>query len=257
MRCRKFSVIFLILTCVVALVILVSLAEAGVREKLGLTAHWTLDKGTVDGKTVEDVFGENDGTITGKPKIAKGFNGDALDFDGGIDFVKMTDDIFFPSVSIEANINPTLGTRNHIYDKYNHGIQLLDNNQVGIWIRADTNQQAKQWPSAYTPFPTDGKWHHVVGVAENKKSVKIYLDGELKKTTSAPNPISVAYGANDKPTIAYTRHLNGIWYEGSIDEVAVYEDALSDTDVKQLYNTAFAVEADGKLAVAWGRMKIR
>ena len=257
MRCGKFSVIFSILACVTALVIFINLAEAGVRERLGLTAHWTLDKGTVDGKTVQDVFGDNDGTITGKPKIGKGFNGDALDFDGAVDFVKMTDDIFFPSVSIEANINPTLGTRNPIYDKYNYGIQLLDNNQVGIWIRADTNQQANQWPSAYTPFPTDGKWHHVVGVTESKKSVKIYLDGELKKTTPAPNPISVAYGANDKPTIAYTRHLGGIWYEGSIDEVAVYEGALSDADVKQLYNTAFAVEAAGKLAVAWGRMKIR
>ena len=261
MRCvkvfGKFSFVFSVLACIAAFVVLTNLAEADVRERLGLTAHWTFDKGTVDGKAAQDVFGENHGTITGKPKIAKGFNGDALDFDGVVDFVKMTEDIFFESVSVEANINPTLGTRNPIYDKYNYGIQLLDNNQVGIWIRADTNQQPKQWPSAYTPFPTDGKWHHVVGVVENKKSVKIYLDGELKKTTDAPDPISVAYGANDKPTIAYTRHLGGIWYEGAIDEVAVYEDALGDADVKQLYNAAFAVEAAGKLAVAWGEIKTR
>ena len=241
---------------VLILIIFASGAEADLREELGLVARWTFDGGTVDAKDVKDVFGENDGTIVGKPDILGGFSGDALDFDGAVDHVKMVEDIFFPSVTIEATIRPTLGTRNPIYDKYNYGIQLLDNNQVGLWIRADTNQQAKQWPSAYTPFPTDGEWHHIVGVVESEGRVRILVDGELKAETPAPDPISIAYGANDKPTIAYTRHLGGIWYAGAIDEVAVYEGALSDADVKRLYSAAFPVEAAGKLAVAWGRMKI-
>ena len=168
----------------------------------------------------------------------------------------MTYPVFFPSISIEAVINPILGTRNPIYDKYNYGIQLLDNNQVGVWIRADTNQQNKHWPSAYTSFPDDGKWHHVVGVVTNKKHVQIFLDGDLKKTPPAPHPISIAYGANDKPTIAYTRHLNGIWYAGSIDEVAVYETALNETNVKTLYTTVLAVEKTMKLSVVWGKIKV-
>ena len=237
--------------------ILINLTAAGVREKLGLVAHWTFDKGTLDAKTVQDNLGKNNGLIVGKPKIQKGVHGDALNFNGTVDFVKITEDIFFPSISIEAVINPNLGTRNPIYDKYNYGIQLLDNNQVGVWIRADTNQQNKHWPSAYTSFPNDGKWHHVVGVVTNKKHVQIFLDGDLKKTTPAPHPISVAYGANDKPTIAYTRHLNGIWYAGSIDEVAVYETALNETNVKTLYTTVLAVEKTMKLSVVWGKIKVR
>ena len=48
-----------------------------------------------------------------------------------------------------------------------------------------------------------------------------------KKTTPAPDPISIAYGAGQKPTIAYTQHLGGIWYAGAIDEVAIFEGALS------------------------------
>ncbi len=230
------------------------LSEAGLREDLGAVAIWSLDEDTIDKTIVEDSFGENNGTITGGPKNVPGFAGEALDFDGLIDLVRMTNDIVFPSVTMEAIINPTLGTRNPIYDKYNYGIQLLDNNNVGIWIRADT-EVGNQWPSAYTPFPTDGEWHHVVGVVEDQKSVKIYLDGELKVTTGAPDSISVAYGASQKPTIAYTQHMGGIWYEGSVDEVAIYEGALSDTDVQKLYIRSFAVEPAEKMAVTWGTLK--
>jgi hypothetical protein len=131
----------------------------------------------------------------------------------------------------------------------------LDSGQVGIWIRAEQVVEAKQWVSAYTPYPNDGQWHHVVGVDEDQKNVRIYLDGKLKITTPAPDPISIAYGASVKPSIAYTQHLGGIWYKGDIDEIAVYNTALNDTDVKKLYTSALAVESTGKIATMWSSIK--
>jgi len=244
----------LVFICITTFIVGNQPSEAGLREDLGLVALWTLDEDTIDGNIVGDVFGEYDGTMTGNPETVPGARGDALSFDGVVDLVQMTNDIFFPSVSVEAFIRPVLGTRNPIYDKYNYGIQLLDSNQVGIWIRAETDDAANQWPSAYTPFPTDGQWHHVVGVAEDQKNVKLYLDGELMNTTSTPDSISIAYGSSIKPSIAYTEHMGGIWYEGDIDEVAIYGGALSDDDVKRLYTLA-AVEPSGKLAVTWGMLK--
>jgi hypothetical protein len=252
LRWTKFALVFI---CITAFIVGNQPSEAGLREDLGLVALWTLDEDTIDGNIVEDVFGEYDGTITGNPGTVPGARGDALSFDGVVDLVQMTNDIFFPSVTVEAFIRPVLGTRNPIYDKYNYGIQLLDSNQVGIWIRAETDDAANQWPSAYTPFPTDGQWHHVVGVAEDQETVKIYMDGELMNTTPTPDSISVAYGASIKPSIAYTQHMGGIWYEGDIDEVAIYEGALSDSDVQRLYTLALAVEPAGKIAVSWGMLK--
>lgn len=228
--------------------------RADLREDFGLVALWTLDKATINGNQADDAFGENDGAITGKPGAIQGFKGEALDFDGVTDLIRMTNDIFFPSVTMEAIIKPILGKRNPIYDKYNYGIQLLDNSQVGVWIRADT-EAGNQWPQVYTPYPNDGEWHHVVGVVKDKEFVKIYLDGKFKGTTIAPDPISMAYGASQKPTIAYTQHLGGIWYEGAIDEVAIYDRALSDSEVIGLYNMSFAVEPRGKLAIRWGKLK--
>ncbi len=233
-------------------------SEAGLREDLGLVALWTLDQGTVNNNNVDDVSGQNDGAITGSPKSVPGHIGDALDFDGAVDLIRMTDDIIFPSITMEAIINPTLGTRSPIYDKYNYGIQLLDSDNVGIWIRADT-EVGNQWPSAYIPFPTDGQWHHVVGVVDDQQSVRIYLDGELGVATDAPDSISVDYGASQKPTIGYSQHMGGIWYEGAIDEVAVYDRALSDADVQNLYGANFigtaAASPAGKLATTWGMLK--
>lgn len=250
-----------ILTTIVSLAFLtfalgyIQTLKADLREELGLVALWTLDGETIRGNTVEDKSSEFPGTITGGPKIIQGAIGDALSFDGMVDLIRMTNDIFFPSVSMEAIIRPILGTRNPIYDKYNYGIQLSESNQIGIWIRADTEDAAKQWPSAYTTFPRDGQWHHVVGVAEDQENVRIYLDGELKTTTPAPDSISLIYGAQVKPSIAYTQHLGGIWYGGDIDEVAVYEGALSDIDVKRLYVGALAVHPESRLVTVWGIIK--
>ncbi len=255
MKTKLFISVLLLVGLVISIRVIQPAEAADPREKMGLVALWTFDKATVQGKDVEDVFGKNSGTITGKPDQIDGFRSEALDFDGVVDLIRMGQDLFFPSVTMEAIIKPTLGTRNPIYDKYNYGIQLLDNNNVGIWIRADTANAAKHWPSAYVPFPTDGEWHHVVGIVESKKAVRIYLDGDLKKTTPAPNPISIAYGAAHKPTIAYTQHLGGIWYAGGIDEVAIFEEALSDADVKRLHTLALAIEPAGKLAVTWGMLK--
>ena len=252
LRCVEFVLGFI---CIITLFAVGNQpSEAGLREDLGLVALWTLDEDTIDGNIVEDVFGEYHGTIVGDPETIPGTRGDALSFDGVVDLIQMTNDIIFPSVTVEAFIRPVLGTRNPIYDKYNYGIQLLDSNQVGIWIRAETDEAGQQWPSAYTPFPTDGQWHHVVGIAEDQENVKLYLDSQLMGTTPTPDPISVAYGDWVKPSIAYTEHMGGIWYEGDIDEVAIYEGALSDDDVNRLYNLT-AVEPSGRIAVTWGMLK--
>ncbi|RKY00911.1 hypothetical protein DRP77_10640, partial [Candidatus Poribacteria bacterium] len=48
----------------------------------GLVGYWSLDKATIEGKTVKDVWGGNDGTIVGDPKIVPGKVGEALEFDG-------------------------------------------------------------------------------------------------------------------------------------------------------------------------------
>ena len=62
-----------------AVCIIANIVEAQVVTD-GLVSYWRLD--TIKGNTVVDVWGENDGTIFGDPKIAEGKIGKALNFDG-------------------------------------------------------------------------------------------------------------------------------------------------------------------------------
>ena len=62
----------------------------------GLTAYWSFDEGS--GTTAEDVIGGNDGTLNGDPNWVDGISGKALDFDGSGDYV---------DVANSPDLNPT------------------------------------------------------------------------------------------------------------------------------------------------------
>jgi hypothetical protein len=76
-----------------------------------------------------------------------------------------------------------------------------------------------------------GKWFHVMGVKSLGK-VAIYVNGNLEGTgeTSATN----TRGANGDMYIG-ANPMDGTYFAGLIDEVVFYERALSDSDVRQIY----------------------
>ena len=80
----------------------------------------------------------------------------------------------------------------------------------------------------------DGKWHHVV-VTYDGTSNRIYLDGVLKNTqTPSPSPSTVLGSAL---VISETSNTNGIPpFQGSIDDVRIYNRAISPSEVQALYN---------------------
>ena len=47
-----------------------------------LVGFWSFDQTTIRGKTVNDIWSKNHGTIKGAPKSVKGKFGQALSFDG-------------------------------------------------------------------------------------------------------------------------------------------------------------------------------
>ena len=56
----------------------------------GLVSYWTFDKSNISGRKVEDVWGDNNATIKGNPKVVTGQIGEALEFDGSEDYVNLT-----------------------------------------------------------------------------------------------------------------------------------------------------------------------
>lgn len=77
----------------------------------------------------------------------------------------------------------------------------------------------------------DGKWHYIVGVYDGS-AVKIYVDGKLENsnaigaTTLASNSGQLIIGSNDG--------FNEFW-QGIIDEAAVYQQAFSQSEIEKFY----------------------
>jgi len=84
----KKSIYLFILVLTVAMFCYSGYAEAVVTD--GLVSYWTFDRHQVGGGTVKDVWGENDGTIVGNPKVVSGYVREALKFDGPRDYVNLT-----------------------------------------------------------------------------------------------------------------------------------------------------------------------
>ena len=88
---NKILTIAFVLAVIAAVFTYANMANARIVEK-GLVSYWTFDKATIKGKTVKDVWGNNDGTIEGDPQIVEGKIGRALEFDGTGDHVNCGND---------------------------------------------------------------------------------------------------------------------------------------------------------------------
>lgn len=81
----------------------------------------------------------------------------------------------------------------------------------------------------------DGKWHHVVATYKSSSpTLKIYVDGVLDgtKTTTAGT-----YNANDTADCRIgSRQTSGNYWNGYIDDLAIFSRELNATEVKKLYD---------------------
>ena len=80
-----------------------------------------------------------------------------------------------------------------------------------------------------TTSVNDGVWHHAVVTTNNTNENKIYVDGVLENSnSSATNPEGVVH-IGRYGSLPY-------WFNGSIDQVRIFDEALTATEVESLYN---------------------
>jgi hypothetical protein len=80
----------------------------------------------------------------------------------------------------------------------------------------------------------DGNWHHIVAVYTPSTSVVLYVDGVAETTNTSSVPASID---NDPVPFELGRRADGVFYlQGSLDEVAVFNTALTPANVTSIYN---------------------
>ena len=223
-----------------------------------LISYYKLDENAAN-TTVADAHGSNTGTasdntstlsIAGKINTALDFNGvdenvsmgDASDFNFGTSDFSIQAWVYMASATaseaIVCKTNGDAASTSYGWGLFFHTFGGLTNT-VPQMIFATSTTHA-QVIGNDTAFPT-GQWVHIVAVVDRDTAAncKIYINGNSTGTTTAnisTNTGSISNTANSK--IASEGDNTGISFlDGAVDEIGIWNRALSAQDVADLYNS--------------------
>jgi len=208
----------------------------------GLIAHWTFD-GTNPGGTfselalLADSVGSNHGANNNVNPVAQatGQLGNALELDG----------------TNEVAVSNATGNFNHKTYTVSTWLNTdtLDNwrTAFGDWTGGETwshfglDATGDKWSNHAggatlgTTTAVTGQWYHVVSVVEEGVGRKIWVDGKLEANLSGTAGALTNPGAQ---VFIGTKGLGGNPWDGKIDDLAVWSQALSDDEVRKVHNNA-------------------
>ena len=241
-------------------------------------AIWTFD-GTERNKDndpfVEDVSGNgHDAVMVNKPALVDGQFGKAVEFNSGRkNYLEVPHHEDFDldeaiSISVWVKRPPRLqatdiapyfilekgGEWQHGRPTFGIALHKVFNNMFYFWY-----QGGFQGVNGIK----DDQWHHYVVVAKDReRDPAMYIDGELKEVEHRDGQRVIALA----PSPGRALHIGAVfperfdsWSNNTIDDLAIFNVALSQEDVERLGkgidNSIFAVSPAGKLATAWATLK--
>ncbi len=205
---------------------------------LGLVGHWKLDEGT--GSAVQDASGHgHHATLAGSFRRAAGRLGLAVELDGTSAAEAPHAESLSPGASawtVAAWVKKTDGGMGTVAFKDNGIFGEYYYLAVSTRARFSISTGSRDLSALGTRDINDGKWHHVAGVRTAPQALQVYVDGVLEGTAADPRPTSPAIGATSPFRIGVGTVLPGVGYfKGSLDDVRIYNRALSADEIKALY----------------------
>ncbi len=207
-------------------------ARSGDERGLVLSLHFDEGSGTV----AHDSSGyQNHGTLVNGPTWTTGKFGKALRFDGVNDWVSVPDSPSLDitkTITIEAWVNWQAGGVTW------HGIVSKGHSQpYGLTLNSPNKYVHFEWKGEYyyycnTPAGSvsTNVWHHIVATYDRSK-MRVYVDG-VKLAEKSLSDFSC--GTNNE-ALRIGLGNNGEWFRGMIDEVRIYNRALSEEEIRQHY----------------------
>ena len=214
----------------------------------GLVAAYSFDD--FGGSMTADASGNsNHGTISEATRVASGYYGNALKFDGVNDWVSVSDSASLDLTSgltIEAMVNPAtvMSSWRTILMKEQSGDEvysLLANNAsnkpvMGQWINGGLT--TLYGVSSLAP----NTWWHLAATYDGQYQ-RMYVNGVKVSERAQTGPILTSNGA----MYIGGNSIWGEYFQGTIDEVRIYNRALSGTEIVTDYKTAVSASSPVKL----------
>jgi hypothetical protein len=205
----------------------------------GLVGLWSFNGPDLSGTTAYDRSGQgNNGTLVNGPSVYPGKVGQALSFDGTSASVNLGQPAVLQTLNAPMTISswvrfPTAPVSEHNYTIIGRGYDWQ------IEIRSTQRVTLRRWSSYSDVLGISAlsatSWHHVVVTVSTSGSdnVLIYVNGQLDKTGTMTTPFNTS--ASNTRISGYIQ-ADIDYFNGLIDEVRIYNRALSQSEVTALYN---------------------
>jgi hypothetical protein len=201
----------------------------------GLAGYWRL--GETSGTTACDSKATSDGTYLGaytlgQPGAISGDSNTAARFDGASGYVSAPDATALDvgdTFTVEAWVkraNPGTGAWETAVSKQGGAWLLMFDEFDQLTLRRSKYGNVA---SATTPI-ADTNWHYVAAT-KNGSSVHLYVDG--KDVTGS---VSNRTMTDNAEPLAIGESSSSSWFDGSVDEVAVYRTVLSASQIASHYS---------------------
>ena len=196
----------------------------------GLVAAYSFDAGS--GSTLADESGSgNSGTISGATWTSNGKFGGALSFDGTNDWVEIADASSLDlttGMTLEAWVKPSAAPSgwSTVLSKERNRLAY------GLFAGEDTGRSAGQVVIAneHTALGDElppGVWSHLATTYDGA-TLRLYVNGVLSGST----PVSGSIRTSSGQLRIGGNSRGGRWFAGQIDEVRVYDRALSSAELQ-------------------------
>ncbi|MBN2591682.1 MAG: hypothetical protein JXA96_17585 [Sedimentisphaerales bacterium] len=215
-------------------------------ETEGLICYWDFEGDALD--KVGQIQGQTSGAI----QVDGGVKGKCYYFEGDGDCISIPDSEIFDfgnndfSISTwfktNANKSPLPFIINFRQNDNNPHIELYAGSDVGSHLLPGSSR---------LPYPeagiNDDKWHNMTITMDNgaEDGYRLYLDGNKVAQTSYTGKLedwdTITIGSQGKDTGEQYS------FEGFIDEIAIYNRALTEEEVKKYYNTIHGQEPKDEL----------
>ncbi|GAB1513850.1 LamG-like jellyroll fold domain-containing protein [Actinophytocola sp. KF-1] len=199
-------------------------------------AYYPFSEGT--GTTTSDEVGSHDATLVNGPTWTAGKNGNGLQFNGGNTYVDTGASLVNTAI---GNYSVAAWVKLDSLGGFATAVSQDGDTNSAYFLQysGQDNRFAFSFVGvrALAPAPPNtGQWYHLVGVRDvTTGSLKLYVDGRLAGSASAcvgsAGPGNTVIGR-----AKYGGNQVDFW-RGGIDQVHVYDRALTDAEVTQLYTS--------------------
>ena len=204
----------------------------------GLVGHYTFD----DCAVTDDTGNSPDGVITGNPDCRCGPVGNALFFDGQGDYVEFFSD-YSDLLSKDFTASFYLSPQNvtGVIDIFSKREACTPDSAVAVryepqtrTLRCELTEGISERAEVKMTLPEGQCWYHITWIRSGGQ-LALFLDGELRAVEDFNQQIDArnfgTFSIANSPCLGNGEER----YRGGMDEFRVYNRALSEEEVRQLY----------------------